>query len=176
MSSFFKGVVIGFSIAAPVGPIGLLCLRRSLAEGRWAGFVSGLGAATADGIYGLVAALGFSTLAAAWIDQAYWLHLAGACFLVYLGVTTAMSSPTRSAAETTASSGLAAAYWTTFALTLTNPMTILAFAGIIAAVSGPSEPASSASAVLLVSGVFSGSAAWWLILSQIAGLRRVRYN
>ncbi len=90
---FFRGLVIGFSIAAPVGPIGVLCIRRTLANGKISGLVSGLGAATADALYGCVAGFGLTFISSLLIDQQMWLRLFGGLFLCYLGVKTLLSQP-----------------------------------------------------------------------------------
>lgn len=164
MSPLFKGAVIGFSIAAPVGPIGVLCIRRSIADGRLAGFVSGLGAATADAVYGLVAALGLTAVSQILLDFRLVLQTGGGIFMLYLGV--AAMRTRRPAAGTTAgnSGNLAAVYGSTFLLTLANPMTILSFAGIFVGLG-----VGSFSGFPLVLGVFLGSAGWWLLLSTVAG-------
>ncbi|MCR6657542.1 MAG: LysE family translocator [Opitutus sp.] len=166
MPPLLKGFVIGFSLAAPVGPIGLLCLRRSLAHGRLAGFVSGLGAATADALYGLVAALGLTALAHFLVQHQGALRLAGGLFLLYLGLRMARTPPPSTPAESRQDSArLGVAYVSTLLLTLTNPATILTFLGLYAGL-GLQERSTSASA--LVVGVFLGSAVWWLFLSSAA--------
>ena len=166
-----KGLVIGFSIAAPVGPIGVLCIRRTLSDGRAAGFVSGLGAATADGIYGCIAGFGLTLVSGFLIDQQAWLRLVGGAFLCYLGVKTFLSPVAQEAAEAKGG-GLVGAYASTFFLTLTNPMTILSFVTIFAGLGLAETGASGAG--LLVLGVFLGSALWWLTLSGVVGLLRRR--
>ncbi|HEX5679515.1 MAG TPA: LysE family transporter, partial [Desulfobacterales bacterium] len=130
---FLRGLVIGFSIAAPVGPIGILCIRRTLAEGRASGFLSGLGAATADALYGCVAGFGLTVVSAFLVDQRAWIQLVGGVFLLALGVRTLRSKPAERAAQAAAGRGLAGSYLSTLLLTLTNPMTIISFAGIFAA-------------------------------------------
>ena len=167
-----RGLVIGFSIAAPVGPIGVLCIRRTLSDGRAAGFVSGLGAATADGLYGSIAGFGLTAISGVLVDQQAWLRLAGGLFLCYLGIRTLRARPAEGSLMPPAR-GLAAAYATTFALTLTNPMTIISFAAIFAGL-GIAAAQDSGSAALLVAGVFGGSALWWLILSGFASSVRGR--
>ena len=169
MHQLLKGLVIGFSIAAPVGPIGVLCIRRSLADGRLAGFVSGLGAATADALFGVVAALGLTALSRVLLAHQSWLQLGGGVFLVYLGVSTLRSSPSATAARANATTNLRAGYFSIFALTLTNPMTILSFLGIFAGVGLRGSTAGALPACGLVLGVFLGSAAWWLLLTTAAG-------
>jgi threonine/homoserine/homoserine lactone efflux protein len=183
---FLRGFIIGFSIAAPVGPIGLLCIRRSLADGRAAGFVSGLGAATADAAYGFVAAFGLTAISSALVAQQLWLRIVGGLFLCYLGART-LATPPASAAGAAAAAGARAArqgllwaYASTLFLTLTNPMTILSFAAIFAGLglvgSAPDHGSAAdyASATLMVAGVFLGSAAWWLVLSTGASSLRAR--
>src|SRR5690242_13032805 len=128
---WLRGLLLGFSIAAPVGPIGVLCIRRTLADGRVVGFVSGLGAATADAFYGAVAGFGLTVISALLIEQRFWLRLIGGGFLLYLGVRTVLARPAERAASA-GGKGLAGAYGSTLFLTLTNPLTILSFAAIFA--------------------------------------------
>lgn len=163
MQTFLKGLVLGFSIAAPVGPIGLLCIRRSLADGRLAGFVSGLGAASADAVYGAIAALGLTALMHALEAHRFWLQLGGGIFLVYLGIATLRAQPRPAEAKAAAAPNLWGAYFSVFALTLTNPMTILSFLAMFAGLGIDRGPG------WLVAGVFIGSAAWWWLLSLAAG-------
>jgi threonine/homoserine/homoserine lactone efflux protein len=171
LSFFTRGLLIGFAIAAPVGAIGLLCIRRTLADGRLAGFVSGLGAATADALYGAVAALGVTTVSSALVAHQDAVRLGGGLILCHLGVRTALAPP---AATTTRSGtrGLAAAFGSTFALTLTNPTTILSFAAVFAGLGLATTAADRGSAALMVGGVFLGSALWWLVLSGAVGFFR----
>lgn len=169
MPNFLKGLVIGFSIAAPVGPIGLLCIRRSLTNGRVAGFVSGLGAATADALYGVVAALGLTAISNALLAHRSWLQLGGGAFLIYLGVATLRRPAPAAAARAATASNLGADYLSVFGLTLTNPMTILSFLGIFAGLGVGDSTGGALPACWLVLGVFLGSAAWWLLLSSAAG-------
>ena len=167
-----KGLAIGFSIAAPVGPIGVVCIRRSLLEGRQVGLVTGMGAATADAIYGCVAAFGLTAISSALVGYRSWLGFLGGLFLCYLGVRTFMSSPAARVAEIQGR-GLLAAYLSTLFLTLTNPMTILSFVAVFAGFGLESSPNYLAASVL-VTGVFIGSALWWLLLSSGVGLFRSR--
>jgi threonine/homoserine/homoserine lactone efflux protein len=161
---FLKGIIIGFSIAAPVGPIGVLCIRRTLADGRLAGLISGLGAATADLFYGCVAAFGLTFISQFLIDQGLWLRLLGGLFLLYLGIKTFLAKGAGKEIEQK-KGGLLNAYFTTFFLTLTNPLTILSFAAIFAGLGIVNTGGNYLSALILVAGVFSGSAIWWFFLS-----------
>jgi threonine/homoserine/homoserine lactone efflux protein len=171
VSFFARGLAIGFAIAAPVGAIGLLCIRRTLADGRLVGFVSGLGAATADAVYGAVAALGLTAISSAIVAQQSLVRLVGGIFLCYLGVRTALSHPALDA-NPGAARGLAAAFGSTLALTMTNPTTILSFAAVFAGLGLGTTAADRGSAVLMVCGVFFGSALWWLLLSGTVGFFR----
>jgi len=173
MSLFLRGLAIGFSIAAPVGPIGVLCIRRTLAEGRASGLASGLGAATADAVYGCVAGFGLTFISNVLIGQQMWLRLVGGVFLCYLGLKTLLARPTRETAPTGANS-LVGAYASTFLLTLTNPMTVLSFAAIFAGLGGVSG--NYVSAATLVLGVLIGSALWWLTLSTGVSLFRTKFT
>jgi threonine/homoserine/homoserine lactone efflux protein len=174
-SFFFKGLLLGFSIAAPVGPIGILCIRRTLAEGRITGLVSGLGAATADGFYGIVAGFGLTMISALLVEHQIWLGLIGGAYLCYLGIKTFLTKPTTIEGQTN-SKGKLEAYLSTFFLTLTNPMTILSFVAIFAGLGLVTSDGSYASAALLVAGVFLGSAAWWLTLSGLVSIFRERFT
>lgn len=175
MSLLFRGFVLGLSIAAPVGPIGVLCIRRTLAEGRAVGLTSGLGAATADALYGCVAAFGLTAISGALLSGQLWLQLFGGLFLLYLGARTFFAWPAEHSAEAR-TSGLVGAYVSTLLLTLTNPMTILSFVAIFAGLGLGAGASDYASAAVLVVGVFLGSALWWLMLSAGVSILRARFN
>lgn len=178
-SLVLRGFVIGLSLAAPVGPIGVLTIRRTLAHGRLTGFISGLGTATADGLYGLIGALGLTAVTALLTGNVFWLKLVGGLFLCYLGVQTLRAKPAVNPAQAQSRQGLLGAYVSAFLLTLTNPMTILAFVAIFTSLlAGDPQMngADTGSLILIVVGVFLGSSAWWLILSTVTGLLRNRLN
>jgi threonine/homoserine/homoserine lactone efflux protein len=180
MSLFFRGVLIGLAIAAPVGPVGVLCIRRSLAYGRASGFASGLGAATADALYGSIAAFGLAVVVNLLLGQRVTFQLIGGAFLIYLGIRTILDRPrslatvqdvppvsdNKSNRRTVNWRALGHDYGSTFLLTLTNPMTILSFAAIFA---GLGATTVTGGGILVVSGVFIGSAMWWLALSLATG-------
>jgi threonine/homoserine/homoserine lactone efflux protein len=176
MSPFLRAVVIGFSIAAPVGPIGVLCIRRSLTRGARAGFVSGLGAASADAVYGSLAAFGLTAISQWLVDQQGPIRLVGGLFLCVLGLRALFAQPIETFGDHGVSepSGLPAAYVSTFALTITNPMTIVSFAAVFAGLGLDVGQDGFSSALTLVLGVFGGSALWWLTLSGVSGLLRHR--
>ncbi|MCC6470914.1 MAG: LysE family transporter [Alphaproteobacteria bacterium] len=169
---FVRGLMIGLAIAAPVGPIGVLCIRRSLAGGFALGFLTGMGAAAADGVYGAVAAFGLTAVSGFLMAQQKFLALGGGIALIWLGWQTARRAPaTREAAAGKAES-LAGAFASTFVLTLANPATILSFIAVFAGLGLGATPG-TAGAVAVVAGVFIGSAAWWLFLAgAMAALHR----
>jgi threonine/homoserine/homoserine lactone efflux protein len=174
LNFLIKGMAIGFSIAAPVGPIGVLCIRRSLANGQLIGLATGLGAATADAAYGAVAGFGLTAVSNFLINQKSWLNLAGGIFLCFLGIRIFINKPAKQSGETQATS-LIPAYFSTLFLTLTNPTTIFSFVAIFAGL-GLATAANYMVASSLVIGVFIGSALWWLILSSTVGIFRSRIN
>jgi len=174
---FLKGLVVGFLIATPVGPIGLLCIQRTLSQGKIPGLVSGLGAATADAIFGLIAALGLTVISNFLIEEQIWLRLFGGLFLCYLGVRTFLSKPIEKASLVNAPSHISN-YGSTFLLAFTNPLTIIIFVAIFASIGVVNPGKHYVSASLLVAGVFIGSGLWWFILCGAAGVLRekISYN
>jgi threonine/homoserine/homoserine lactone efflux protein len=174
LSFLLKGLILGFVIAAPVGPIGVLCIRRSLEDGPQVGLITGLGAATADVIYGCIAAFGLTAISTFLVSQRFWLGFLGGLFLCYLGIRTFVSKPTDGRVEGQGKVRFSA-YLSTFFLTVTNPMTILSFTAVFAAL-GLGTTSNYLDATALVAGVFVGSAAWWLLLSSGVGIFRSRFS
>lgn len=175
MLLWFKGIMIGFAIAAPVGPIGLLCIQRTLTRGRWSGVLSGLGAASADALYGCIAGFGLAALAGLLLAWQTELQIGGGLFLLYLGGQTWRMPPAIAPAQAQPTRvGLLGDYLSTLALTLTNPVTILAFLAIFAGLGLAAEQRDFIAAAWLVSGVFLGSLLWWLFLAGAVGLVRGR--
>jgi threonine/homoserine/homoserine lactone efflux protein len=175
ISFLMRGIALGFSIAAPVGPIAVLCIRRTLAEGRASGLATGLGAATADALYGTVTALGLTVISAALSQHSGSLRLFGGAFLCYLGLSTFAARPA-SGRNSASGQGMLRAYASGLLLTLTNPMTILSFAAIFVGfgVADASQCARAAASVVL--GTFTGSACWWLILASTVHVLRGRLD
>jgi threonine/homoserine/homoserine lactone efflux protein len=171
-----KGIAVGFVIALPVGPVGVLCVRRTIFEGRWSGFLSGLGAASADTVFGIIAGFGLTVVADILFKYQDWLRAGGGIFLIYLGVTALMKGGERAKAPDNSTEGLFRAYASTFVLTITNPVTILAFLGIFAAVGFTGAEATLGRAAMLVAGVLLGSLVWWLGLALGAGLCRKSFR
>ena len=168
---FVRGLVLGFAIAAAVGPISLLVIRRTLAEGRVVGLFSGIGVATADATYGAIAAFGLTAVTDLLVDSRRLLAIVGGLFLLWLAWRTIRSVPGEAATDA-ARRGLPSAYLSTLGLTLTNPMTILSFAALFVGLGVTGGDA--AGATLLTLGVFAGSAAWWVVLVTVVGALRSR--
>ncbi len=166
-----KGAGIGFAVAAPVGPIGMLCIRTTLERGRIAGFAAGLGAAVADAIYGAIGVLGVTAISGYIEAQRFWLELGGGIFVIGFGIHLWLTKPNVQNGTDEIPISLWADFVKTLVLTLANPATILTFMAIFAGV--PGAGAASMSAVpIIVLGVLLGSAAWWLFLSQGVGVIR----
>jgi len=161
---------VGIIIAVPVGPVGVLCVRRTIFQGKLAGFVSGLGAATADAIFGFIAAFGLTFVSELLIGYQQWLRIAGGCYLLFVGGSALFAQPeAKPNSERDAETPLRD-FASTFALTLTNPITIVAFLGIFSALGLRGEEATFGRAAILVVGVWIGSLLWWLALSFGLGL------
>ena len=174
---FIKGLLVGLAIAAPVGPIGVLCIQRTLHEGFSIGLATGLGAALADGTYGLMAALGLTALSNFLIKQTSHIQFIGAVFLFYLGLKLLFKKPTNHLSKKFTEKSMAHALSTTYLLTLANPMTILSFIAIFAGLGLGTLHASVTQAVLLVAGITIGSALWWVFLTNfIARVLHKRIN
>ena len=169
---FFRGVVIGFAIAAPVGPIGMLVIRRTLAVGRLLGLITGLGAAAADALYGCVGAFGLTFISSFLMGYAFWTKLVGGAFLCYLGISTFRAKSAESSSEPNSRVLYANAFLTTLLLTLTNPATILSFMAVFAGLGLGMNSGDYGAAGIVVAGVFTGSAIWWLVLSGSVALVR----
>ena len=175
-SALAHGGAIGFLVAAAIGPIAMLCIRTTLERGRIAGIAAGMGVAVADTIYAAVGAYGISFVGAALSAGESWLKLVGGCVLIAFGIYLARKQPALAAEdEREVPKSLTADFWMTLALTLTNPMTILSFAGLFAGVSGMRGFELAAIPALLL-GVFAGSVVWWIALAFIIGLIRHRIS
>lgn len=161
---FLKGLIVGVAIAAPVGPIGVLCIQRSLHDGFKVGLMTGLGAAVADGTYGLVAGFGLTALSNLLVAQQFWIRLIGGLFLLYLGIKLFLTPPLEKTKGNNERSSWHALV-TTYLLTMTNPATILSFLAIFAGFGLSQTTTDYSHAMVLVLGITLGSALWWLFLS-----------
>jgi threonine/homoserine/homoserine lactone efflux protein len=164
LTIFLKGILIGFAVAVPIGPIGIMCIRKTLAEGRLRGLIIGLGAATADFFYGCVAAFGITIISDTLVSQRIWIRLVGGALLLYLGVRTFRKLPADPNIPIN-DKGIFRSYLSSLLITITNPLTIFAFIAVFAAL-GLENEAIIFSGLALVVGVFAGSFLWFLSLSS----------
>ena len=169
LSFFFKGLLIGAAVSAPVGPIGLLCINRSLTEGRLRGFVSGLGAATADMVFCIIAGFGFTFVSRFLEERALWISVVGACGLVFLGLRIFFSRPAEKSCAVTGGD-LVHIYVSTFVLTLINPVTILFFVALFTSLGVTLSHLDYPSLTLLIMGVLVGAVLWWFLLTGCVSL------
>jgi threonine/homoserine/homoserine lactone efflux protein len=171
-----RGLLIGLSIAAVVGPMSVLCIQRTLHHGFFYGLVSGFGIATADALYGSIAGFGLTAIASFLTHEQNWVRGIGGIFLIYLGIKSLLSRPAERAASTLKAGSFVGAYTSTLLLTLTNPTTILSFAAIFAGLGVGSGDNDTMTALLVVMGVFLGSAVWWVVLTGGVHLLRDRFT
>ncbi len=169
LSLFLKGLLIGAAVSAPVGPIGLLCINRSLTEGRLRGFVSGLGAATADMVFCIIAGFGFTFMSKFLEEQALGISLVGACGLVFLGFRIFFSKPAEKSCAVNGGD-MAHIYLSTFALTLINPSTVLFFVALFTSLGVTLSRLDYPSLTLLILGVIGGAVLWWFLVTGCVSL------
>lgn len=161
---FVKGSMIGFLIAAPVGPVGIICINRSLQNGFLTGFISGCGASIADGLYGIIAGFGLTSIADFLIDHKLWIRLIGGSFLIFLGLKTLLKKSHVAIHEHKQQHHLLHACYSTLFVTLTSPMTILSFIAVFAGLGLGHTHTQYIDACAMVLGVILGSLLWWFIL------------
>jgi threonine/homoserine/homoserine lactone efflux protein len=176
LAFLLKGVLVGIIIAVPAGPVGVICIRRTILHGRLAGFVSGLGASTADAVFGIIAGFGLTVISDLLLGYQTWLRLGGAGFLFYIGVSAFTADPLRGSQSHRDPDDLLADYASTFVLTITNPITILAFLAIFAGIGLSGPEATLGRAAILVLGVWLGSLLWWAALAFGAGMVRLSFD
>ncbi|MEM4835058.1 MAG: LysE family transporter [Ferroplasma sp.] len=172
---FMQGLLIGFSIAAPVGPIGILCIQRTIRYGKITGITSGLGAATADAFYGAAAAFGLAVVSGVLLSDHIWIQMFGGIALCYFGLRT-VRRPFVSYVSAVNKNHLKWNYLSTLALTLTNPMTILLFVAVFASIGFASSSDPVYTSAFIIAGVFSGSMLWWLALSTFISTIRTKLS
>lgn len=176
---FLRGAAIGFSIAAPVGPIGAMCIRKTLSEGRIAGLATGLGAAAADTLYGAISVCGVSAVSTFLWGSSFWMKALGGLFLCCLGVKTLLGAAQHRSFDGDSGSKYGVgdhlrSFLNTFVITLSNPMTVLCFAAVFSSIGAIGCSGTDSGAV--VTGVFAGSSAWWLLLTGVVGALKNRLS
>jgi threonine/homoserine/homoserine lactone efflux protein len=169
-----RGAIAGLAISAPVGPVNVLCVSRTLTRGRSKGIISGLGAAAADTIYGSIAGFSISFIIGWLVRELFWIRLVGGLLLIAIGVVYYFKRP-RSLQEAAQAGSTGSDVATTFLLTLTNPTTILSFLAVLA-VLGLGEHRPWTLTVFLVTGIFTGAMFWWILLAVVSGYFRDRFN
>jgi len=169
MEMWLKGFFIGLSIAAPVGPIGVLCIRRTLSSGRLFGFVTGLGAAITDFIYAFIGGFGLTLISGFLVSKQDIFRLIGGLFIIYLGYKIFASKPSDGNLSLTEKS-LGAAFLSAFIVAITNPIAIIYYISVFAGLGVVALENDYHSSAILVAGVFMGSTLWWFLLSQGVGL------
>ena len=177
LALFIKGLIVGFVIAAPVGPVNILCIHRTLMVGRRAGLVSGLGAALADTFFGIIAAFGLTLIADFLIAQQIWLRSIGGAIIVILGIRALLYKPRAEGSfEQRWHKRIAGDFTSTFVLTIANPITIFSFVAIFATANAVVPDGDLSAALVLIAGVFLGSQLWWTGLTFGSGLFRHRLD
>jgi threonine/homoserine/homoserine lactone efflux protein len=171
-----KGLLVGIVIAVPVGPVGVLCIRRTILDGRLAGLFSGLGAATADSVFGIIAGYGLTVISDSLFYYQDFLRIGGAAFLLYVGISSLISDPMERRRSDDDPEGLLGDFASTFAITITNPVTILSFLAIFGAIGFTGEEATLLHATILVAGIWLGSFFWWIGLVSATGLLRMTFQ
>ena len=172
---WFQGFILGVAIAAPVGPIGLLCIRRTLEHGQMVGFATGMGAAVADTIYGAIAAFGVSALLVFLTGHETAFRFLGGLFLLAVAVRTYFKTMSTGDDAVPDDRTCVGGFMTGLTLTLTNPVSVLAFIGLFAG-AGITGKLAFLDAAILVWGVFVGASTWWLTLSSGVALVRHRIS
>jgi len=169
-----RGALAGLAISAPVGPVNVLCISRTITKGRMAGLVSGFGAAVADTLYGAIAGFSISFIIAWLLEELFWLRLVGGALLIVIGIVYWFKKP-KSLKESSGNQPAHSDFVTTFLLTLTNPTTVLSFLAVLATL-GLGEHRPAKLSLFLVLGIFGGALLWWTLLALLSGHFRDRFN
>lgn len=159
-----KGYVVGLALAFPMGPVGIICVRRMLVDGRTIGLASGFGAAAADALYAAITVLSLGFVSSFLTLEGFWMRLLGGIFLIALGIFLIRSHPHARIFQIQ-QSGPVGAFFTTFFITLANPAVFFSFAGIMAAWGLAHKASGLLDHAMTISGVFFGSASWWLAIA-----------
>jgi threonine/homoserine/homoserine lactone efflux protein len=174
---FWKGFIVGLMVSIPLGPIGVLCIQRTLNKGRRSGFFSGLGAAAADTIFAIIAGFGITFIISFIREQQLYFQIIGGIIVIFLGIHIFYTNPVRQLRmQRMNRNKLSQDFFTVFLLTITNPMAVFFFLAMFAGINIGDESLSLFDMSNLVLGVFSGAAAWWFTLSAIVNLLRHRFR
>ena len=173
---FIKGLLIGFVVAVPLGPVGIICLQRIFSKGYLFGLLSGLGISTADAIYGSIAAFGVTAVSSFLISQQLWFRLIGGLIICGLGIRICGQAGSQKISVSANNTSCFGAYFSALFLTLMNPALIISFAAIFASLGIVNGNLDYYSSFILVVGVFFGSAIWWVVLSGAASRLKARFT
>ncbi|HLO77138.1 MAG TPA: LysE family transporter [Magnetospirillum sp.] len=173
---YLRCVGIGFAIAAPIGPVGLMCIRKALADGRPAAWMAGLGAALADTVFGAVVGLGLGAVSFFLQGHGTVLRVVGGLFMVAIGLRTWVAATAGLDMAEGRGPGALRDFASTFVITITNPGTILGVTGVFVAMGAAAQPVGLVQSWQLVLGVFTGSALWWAMLTELTILVRARFT
>ncbi len=177
LKNIFDGIIIGFSASVPLGPIGVLCIQRTLNKGHLAGFFSGLGAAFSDTVYAIIAGFSLSFIVAFIEAQLLYIQIFGACILIGLGVKIFYSNPAKQLRKQKKGKGtLFQDFVSTFLITISNPLAIFLFLAFFAGFGVVKPGGNVIDHMLLILGVMAGASIWWLILTSIVSLFRSKIN
>lgn len=176
-SGIFEGMIVGFSASVPLGPIGVLCIQRTLQRGRLAGLFSGLGAAVSDTIYAVIAGFSLSFIVAFIEEQIFWIQIFGAVILFLLGAHIYRSNPAvQLRRQRRSKSSYLQDFVSTFLLTISNPLALFLFIAFFAGFGVVAPNSGLAAQLVLILGVFLGATTWWLLLTSVVGLFRQAVN
>lgn len=176
-SGILEGMIVGFSASVPLGPIGVLCIQRTLQRGRLAGFFSGLGAAVSDTIYAVIAGFSLSFIVAFIEEQIFWIQIFGAVILFLLGAHIYRSNPAvQLRRQRRSKSSYLQDFVSTFLLTISNPLALFLFIAFFAGFGVVAPNSGLAGQLVLILGVFLGATTWWLLLTSVVGLFRQAVN
>lgn len=173
ISLLIRGLLLGISVAAPVGPMSVLCMRRTLSDGRVAGLITGLAIASADATYAAIGGFGLTAVSGFLNSYAFWLRLLGGLFMCYLGIKIFLTPPAKEAASIGSKTDYLRLFMGAYLLTMTNPTTIFSFAAILASI-GLGAGSDFGATGLVVFGIFVGSVLWWLFL--LTGISLLRHR
>lgn len=177
IGNIIDGVIIGISASIPLGPIGVLVVQRTLNKGHLSGFISGLGAALSDTIYAIIAGFSLSFIVGFIESQLLWIQIFGALILIALGLKIFTTNPAiQLRKQKKKSSSLLQDFFSTFALTIANPLAVFLFMAFFASFRVVGTEKTGIDNLLLIGGVFTGAATWWLILSSLVNLFRSKIN
>lgn len=172
---FIDGFTLGLAVAAPIGPVGVLCIKKTLSSGLAIGLFAGFGASIAKVIYGIVVGFGLTSVSNFLINYNTYISIIGAIFLTYLGIKIFMTKPVMNC-DSVQKENKISAFTTMFLLTIMNPMTVLSFLAVFSGLGIANTASSYSNGLVLISGIFCGSMSWWIFLCSMVNLFRQKIN